>query len=304
MSAGTTLEFPPPRERGTAIHGTLIAALVLITTVAGWLATNEPIGLRLALYILAAGFAFAPLPFLVYRLYSLLRGVYRLDREMLILSWGLRSEKIPVSDIEWVRPLAALTTPLPLPVLHLPGSVLGHRHAGELGTVEFIAAEVDTLLLVATRKQVFAISPADPAGFVHNVQNAMELGSLSPTAAESFYPSFVVGEAWKSPLTRYFWLAGLFLNIGLLMWVSLLTPTLGPVPLGFLPSGEAGERVPGAGLMLLPVLSIFLTLLSWLLGLAFFRQDDQRPLAQVVWGSSVLTTILFLLAVRYLLSAA
>ncbi len=304
MTDRNTLDFPPSRQRGASIHVTLIVALALIAAVASGLATSEPIGLRFTFYILAAGLAFAPLPVLAYRLYSLQRGSYRLDRDKLTLTWGLRVEQIPVSDIEWVRPLSALTGPLPLPVLWLPGSVLGHRRAPDLGPVEFIASEAGTLLLVATRKHIFAISPADPAGFVQNLQNAMEMGSLSPAAAESVFPSFVVGEAWKSPLARYLWLAALFLNIGLLAWVSLLTPTLGPIPLGFLPSGAPGERVPGVGLILLPVLSIFLSALGWVLGLAFYRRLDQHPLAQIVWGSSVLSTVLFLVAVLFIVSVS
>jgi hypothetical protein len=299
-----TLDFPPARQRGVSIHATLIVALALIAAVAAWLATNEPIGLRFALYILGAGAAFAPLPFLVYGLYSLQRGSYRLDRDKLIITWGFRVETIPVSDIEWVRPPSALPGPLPLPLLRLPGSVLGHRRVPEIGTVEFIASEANTLLLVATRKRIMAISPADPVGFIQNLQNAMEMGSLSPTAAESVFPSFVVGEAWKSPLARYFWRAALFLNIGLLAWVSLLAPKLAPVPLGFLPSGAAGERVPGVGLILLPVLSIFLSALGWVLGLAFYRRLDQRPLAHILWASSVFTTILFLVAVMFILSVS
>lgn len=304
MTGAGTLDFPPARQRGASIHTALIAALALIAAVATWLATNEPIGLRFTLYILAAGFAFAPLPVLAYRLYSLQRSAYRLDRDKLTLTWGLRVEQIPVSEIEWVRPLEALAGPLPLPVFWLPGAVLGHRRSRDLGPVEFIAAEPNALLLVATRKRVFAISPADAAGFVHSLQNAMELGSLSPAAADSVYPSFVVGDAWQSPLARFLWLAGLFLNIGLLAWVSLLTPTLGPIPLGFLPSGAPRDPVPGVMLILLPILSIFLSALGWVLGLAFYRRAEQRPLSHVLWASNVITTALFLLAVLFIVSAA
>jgi hypothetical protein len=286
-----------------SIHATLIAALALITAVATWLATNEPIGLRFALYILAAGLAFAPLLVLIYRLYSLQRGSYRLDRDKLVVTWGLRVEQIPVSDIEWVRPLAVLTSPLPLPVLRLPGSILGQRRSRELGIIEFIASEVNVLLLVATRSRIFAISPSDPAGFVQNIQNALEMGSLSPAAAESVLPSFIVGEAWKNPFVRFLWLSGLFLNIGLLTWVSTLAPTLGPIPLGFLSSGVPGERVPGVGLILLPVLSIFLSALGWVLGAAFYRRINQHTLAHILWVSGVLSTILFLGAVLFIVSA-
>ena len=302
MKTGT-LDFPPDRQRGYSFHVTLMAALGLISIVAAWLATNEPIGARFVAYILAAGIAFAPIPLLAYRLYSLQRGNYRLDRDKLIITWGLRVEKIPVSDVEWVRPITSLAKPPTLPVLRLPGSILGHRRVADLGMVEFIAAETTSLLFIATRNRIVAISPADPAGFVQNLQNAMEMGSLSPEVAESVFPSFVLAEAWKSRLARYFWLVTVLLNVGLLAWVSLLAPTLASVPLGFLPSGQPGEPVPGLGLILLPVVSIFLSALGWVMGLVFYRREDLRILSFLLWISCTVTTILFLLAVLYLVSA-
>ncbi len=303
MAGKESVDYPPPRRRGASLHVTLIIALALITALAAWLATNEPIGLRFIVYILLAGVAFLPLPILAYRLYSLQKGSYRLDREKLTLTWGLRSEQIPISDIEWVRPLASLAERLPLPWFRLPGSVLGHRNS-DLGPVEFIASEVPALLLVATRRQVFAISPADPTSFMQNLQNAMEMGSLSPTQAESVYPSFVLAEAWRNPAARFSWLAGLFLNIGLLAWVSLITSTLGPISMGFQASGEPRETVPGVTLLLLPLISLFLFALGWVLGLAFYRKVNQRPLSQILWASGVVTSILFLLAVLFILSSS
>ncbi len=304
MSSSVQRDYFPPRQQGTAIHATLVVALTLIAVTAAWLATNTPIGPRFTLYLLVAGLAFAPLPVLGYRLYVLQRGVYRIDRDKLTILWGLRSEQIPISDIEWVRPPSLLESALPLPFFHLPGSLLGYRRVPNLGLVEFIAAEVDTLLLVATRRRIFAISPADPAAFVQDLQHVMEMGSLSPVLPQSVYPSFIIAEAWESALTRYLWMATLFLNIGLLAWVSLLVPSLESVPLGFLPSGEAGAAVPAAGLMLLPIISLFLTALAWLLGLVFYRRVEQRPLSQMLWAGSLVSTILFLIAVLFLISAS
>jgi hypothetical protein len=99
------------------------------------------------------------------------------------------------------------------------------------------------------------------------------------------------------------WLAGLFVNIGLLAWVSLMVPSLGRVSLGFLPSGAAGPGVPAVGLILLPAISIFMFALGWLAGLFFYRRPDQRPLAYVVWASSLLASVLFLMAVLFIVTS-
>lgn len=279
----------------------IIVATVLVVVFA-ILASQEPIGLRFTIYILAAALVFFPLPFLAYWLYSLFRANYSLDREKLTLTWGLRVEEIPVSEVEWVRPVETQASPLALPFIHFPGVITGFRRHPDLGPVEFLASDARTLLLVATSKRVFAISPQDPAGFMQNIQRAIELGSLSPASPQSVYPTFVVLQAWESMLVRYLWLAGLFLNIGLLAWVTLLIPSLGHIPLGFLPSGAVGEPVPGAGLILLPGVSLFFNIIGWVAGLFFYRRPNRRPLAHIVWASGVFSTLLFLVAVMFIVT--
>jgi len=295
-------DFFPPRGRGLPIHISLIVILVLIAATGGFLASREPIGLRFTIYVLAAALAFSPVPVLIYRLWALLRASYRLDRDSLTLTWGLRVERIPVAEVEWVRTPASLTAPLPLPAFRLPGSVLGTRRAPDLGPVEFLASETSSILLVATRQRIFAISPTEPQAFLQNIQRSIELGSLSPAAPESVYPVFIVGEAWKSMLARWLWLAGLFVNIGLLTWVSLMIPTIGPISLGFLPSGAAGTPVAGAGLILIPVVSIFLYALGWVMGLIFYRSEGRRILAHILWASGLVSSVLFLVAVLFIVT--
>jgi hypothetical protein len=296
------VDFPPPRQPGLTVHTALLVILAAIGTIFTWLTSREPVDLRFTIYVLVAALAFGPIPLLAYRLYSLRRANYSLDRDKLTLTWGLRVEQIPISDIEWVRPMSALANLLPLPAFRLPGAVLGgHRHR-DLGQVEFLASDVKSLLLVATSRRVFVISPEDAPGFVQNIQRAIEMGSLSPAIPQSVYPSFVIPLAWESLLVRYLWLAGLFLNIGLLGWVSLMIPSLGRVSLGFLPSGAPGEPVPGATLILLPLASIFCYVIGWGTGLAFYRREEQRPLALVVWASGVFASLLFLVAVLFIVT--
>ncbi len=278
----------------------ILAALAVL--VFAILASREPIGLRFTIFILVAALAFFPLPFLAYWLYSLYRANYNLDREKLTLTWGLRVEQIPIAEVEWVRPVEAQATPLALPFFHLPGAITGTRHHPDLGQVEFLASDSKTLLLVATSNRVFAISPQDATGFMQNIQHTIELGSLSPAAPKSVYPAFVVAQAWESMLARYLWLAGLLLNIGLLGWVTLLIPSLRSIPLGFLPSGAAGDLVPGAGLILLPGLSLFFTIIGWVAGLILYRRPNYRALAHILWASGLISTLLFLVAVMYIVS--
>jgi hypothetical protein len=295
-------DFPPPRQRGLTLHTVLIIVLVAIVGVLAYLIYHQPVGLILTIYLVVGVLSLILIPLLAYRLYALWRANYSLDRDRLTLKWGLRVEQIPVSEIEWVRPLATLVGPIPLPFFHLPGSVLGIRHHPELGEVEYLASDSKSLLMVATPRKTFAISPEAPANFLEDVQRAMEMGSLSPAVSHSVYPSFVVAQAWDSLLARFLWLAGLFLNIGLLAWVSLMAPSLGAVSLGFLPSGIPRLPSPGIDLILLPIVSIVFFLIGWVTGLVIYHRPDHRPMAIIVWAASAVSSFLFLLAVMFILT--
>ena len=295
-------EFPPPRSRGLTLHTTLIIVLLVTLTVFTLLAYRQPVDLLLWIYILIAAVVFFLISVLAYRLYALRRANYSLDRDKLTITWGLRVEQISISDIEWVRPLTALAKPLPLPVFRLPGSILGVCRHPEFGPVEFLASNRKSLLLVATSRRVFAISPESTVEFLQSIQRVIEMGSLSPTASQSVYPSFVVVKAWTSPLARFFWLAGLFLNIGLLAWVSLLSPSLGLISLGFLPSGLPRVPITGLALILLPIVSVFFSVVGWLTGLIIWRRESQRPMAHIVWAGGMVSSLLFLVAVMLIVT--
>jgi hypothetical protein len=260
------------------------------------------VGPEFLLSLLITLLAFIPIPFLSYRAYSLWRADYHLDRDSLALSWGLRVEDVPLSDIEWIRPATDLTHPLSLPSFSIPGALLGlHRHR-DLGVVEFLASDARKLLLVATAKRVFAISPENPSGLTQAFARTIELGSLTPTEAKSVYPSFVITQAWESGLARYLWLSGLFLNIGLFVWTSLVIPTTPRVAFGLQFAQGTVDAVPSTQLILLPVASLVLFIGGWIAGLYFYRWDKERVLAFIVWASSTLTGLLFLVAMMFIVT--
>lgn len=296
-------EFPPPRQRGLVIHGIAVLILGAISLTLFWFVFQTPVGLLFTIDIIVALATFIPVPILGYRMYALTRGNYSLDRDNLHLVWGLRVEDIPIASVEWVRPIQALPVPVSLPWFRLPGGLLGVTRHVDIGNIEFMASEPETLLLVATSRRVFAISPADPAAFVSAFQRAIEMGSLAHVEAHSQYPSFVVAVAWESMLVRYLWLAGTFLNVGLLLWVTLIAPGIQRIPLGFTPAGTPQEAAPGVQLILLPLLSALLYVTGWLTGLFFYRRSDQRILALTVWTSSVISSFFFLFAVYFILTA-
>src|ERR1041385_6093018 len=218
--------FPPAKQLGLILHGVMILLLAGVSAWGFFSLTNATVGPMFVTYLLIGLLAFAPIPFLGYRAYALFKADYYIDRDSLAILWGLRIEDIPLTDIEWVRPASDLTHPLSLPRLPLPGAVLGTRRHPDLGAVEFIASSPRNLILIATSKHVFAISPQDAAALVKTFARATELGSLMRTEAKSVYPSFLISQAWESHIARFLWMVGLLLNLGLVAWVGVLIPSL------------------------------------------------------------------------------
>jgi len=297
-----TGHFPPAKQLGLLLHAILILLLAGVSVWGFANLTDAQVGPMFVTYLLVGTLAFAPIPFLGYRAYALFKADYYIDRDSLAILWGLRVEDIPLTDIEWVRPASDLTNPLSLPRLRLPGAVLGTRRHPDLGAVEFIASSARNLILIATSKHVFAISPRDAAALVRTFARATELGSLTPTEAKSVYPSFVITQAWERPIARFLWMTGLLLNLGLVGWVGFLIPSLPQVAIGFDAFGIPNETVPSVRLILLPLLSALLFITGLLAGLYLYRWDRERPLAFIIWLSSTLSALLFLLAVLFLVT--
>jgi hypothetical protein len=294
--------FPPAKRSGLTFHGIAILVLTGVSVWGAWNLSRAEVGPAFVAYLLTALFAFAPIPVFGYRAYALLRADYYIDRDSLAAIWGLRVEDIPLTDIEWVRPATDLTTPLLLPRLRFPGAVLGARRHRDLGLVEFIAADTKNLILIATSKRVYAISPENPGALVQTVARATELGSLTPAKPVSVYPSFIITQAWESPLARFLWMGGLFLNLGLVVWVGTLIPSLSQIPFGFNALGMPDEIAASSQLILLPLVSTFMYIAGLIAGLYFYRWEPQRPLAFIVWISSTVCAVLFVMAVLFLVT--
>ena len=297
-----TGSFPPSKRAGMLLHAAIIAALASAAVWAFLNLSRAPVGPTVVIYLLVILATLPPIPFFSYRAFSLLRADYVLDRDSLSFTWGLRVEDIPLTDIEWIRPATDLSTPLHPPTFSLPGGLLGVRRHADLGAVEFIAATTHNLLVVATAKRRYAISPENAADFLATFRRATELGSLLPAESVSQYPSFLLARAWENLAARFLWISGLLINLGLVAWVTFLIPSISRVTLGFDPTGAPLEAVPSVRLILLPLLSASLFVAGLIAGLFFYRDEKQQPLAVIVWISSTVSSLLFLLAVLFIVT--
>lgn len=296
MSDALPISFQPPRRRGLLLHTLAGIGFLAGSAVSLIFALNQQ-GEGIFIVLLLVSLAlFIPLPVVSYRAYALYNASYTLERDGLRLRWGLRAEDIPLPDIEWVRPASDLGFHLPLPPLSFPGAIVGLRRVEELGEVEFLASDPNLMLLIATPKKVYAISPEDTRGFVRTFQTAIEMGSLSPLPAYSAEPAAFARRVWDDRPARAFLIAGLLLTIALVVLVALTIPNRTAVSLGFDAAGAPLEPVPAQFLLLLPVLGFFAFIANLTVGLFFYRRDADRPVAFMLWITSAFTPTLLILA--------
>lgn len=293
--------FYPERRKGLIIHIAFSVVFLALGAIAFIAGLRQQVGAYFVMLLLLALLLFAPLPLLFYRAYSLVRARYDLDRDGLHLQWGLRVEDIPLPLVEWVKRPDELAYNLPSPRPSWPGSLMGTLNVEGLGPVEYLASNTDDLLLVATPTRIFAISPDDPDEFVRTYNQVIEMGSLTPLPAYSVLPTAYLTQIWRDPFARWMLLAGLVLALLLFTGVSLGIPGRQEVSLGFLPDGSPMPPVPAAQMLLLPFLSLFFFILNLSISLFFYRRNAYRPLSYLLWGSSVVTTLLLAIAAALIL---
>ena len=292
--------FPPPRRRGLVLQIAVTLILFGGAVVSFMLALQSLDSPEFLARMLIALVLALPTPFLSYRAYALSRANYRLERDGLRLRWGFRTEDIPLPEIEWIRPASELATTLPLPWLRWPGSILGTRQVEGLGPIEFMASDLNSLLLVATPQRIFAISPAEPKAFLSAFQILNELGSLAPLPAQSVYPTFVIGSLWEDRAARGLLMASLALAAGLFAWVGVIIPSHPVLALGFLPTGGPEDPGPGARLLLLPIINSIDLFIDLILGFYFYRRTTRRPVAYLLWSTAIFSALIFYLAVWFI----
>jgi hypothetical protein len=295
--------FYPHRRRGLVVH------LAAITILGGLCAACLLVGLRQAvgayfvLLMLLSLVFFTSLMLFLYRGYALLRARYLIERDGLRLRWGLRAEDIPIHQVEWVRRAADLAYALPLPLLRWPGALLGSLNVRDLGPVEFLGADVSTLLLVATPKKIFAISPADPDGFMRSFRGTIEMGSIEPLESMSVQPVAYLQNVWQDRAARWMWGLGIGLTLLLFIAVSLAIPgrIASGISLGYAADGSRLPPVPAEQMLLLAILGAFSTAIDIFGGLFFYRQPGGREIAYILWATGVVTPLLLLLAAGMML---
>ena len=290
VNSDPTSRFRPTLRKGTILLSGLVVFCIL-GAIGGFIASATTSVNWLFTIYLAFGIAFClPLPMLGYRLYALQRAYYEVNRSLLTIHWGLRTEQIPLGDIQWIRPATDLTAPLPRPRLALPGAYLGIQQIDGLGKVEYLADGEENMLLVATPESIYVISPQESRKLLHTYHRGTELGSLVSAQRQSLQPSFILGKIFDDPLARGLIFTDLILVIGVITWAVIIMTTVGTIPFGQPPVPTQSVRV-----ILYPVVAGFIFLIDLITGTFFFRNDNQRNASYIIWGSGTATSFLIMI---------
>jgi len=296
-----TFTFHPPRRVGIIFHIALIIVLLILGAWGLFQTTYTGVGPTFIIYLLPVLLGVFAIPLLLYRLNTLQTASYTLERDSIRLQWGLRVEVIPTNAILWVRPASDLIEKLRLPWFRWHGSVQGTRRLTGGTIVEFMAVQTRDLILIGTYEKVFAVSPENPAEFLLTYQRLTELGSLLPPSHKTVMPTFILARVWQSPPARYLILLSFLLGLALLISAGLIAPRLSTVSLGFLPTGQPRDPIPGIRLLLLPVLNGIFWVFNLGAGLFFFRRAEWRAFSYLLWSTSCIVAVLFLAGVFFIL---
>jgi len=286
-------EHRPSIRRGAIIHLVILLILLAASGYLLWLALFQQTQGVFILYLIASILVFLPFPFFLYRLFSLLRAKYTLSRDGVSIQWGLRTEDIPITEIEWVRLPDDLAVKLPIPRIIFPGVVLGTRKHKDLGIIEYIASDLNQLILIATKDRIFAISPRNINAFEDDFYRSAEMGSITPIKKQSSQPQFIATSLMSDKAVRAFLLSSVFLSLLLLVTVSFIIPTRATVPLGLEAVGINREESSSERLILLPLLSLFIFFVDFGFGSYLYRKKGFRSAAYIVFASALILPISF-----------
>ena len=289
--------FEPERKSGVIFHGIVLFVLLLSGIGIYWIASTRAQGSLFVLLMMILVGIFIAIPVFGYRVYALLNARYLLERDGLRLRWGLRLEDIPVNTVEWVRLANESGFHVTLPPFIWNGAILGHKEITNLGMVEFIASSPEKFVLIATHQKIYAISPQDPKTFIASFQRILELGSLSPIPSRSARPAAFLRQVWKNRSAKIILMTSSALTFTLWIITGFVVANQAQLPLGYNPDGTPSKLVPSEQILLLPVLATLVFITDLVIGLFFFRKEDAKLTAYLLWLGGVITPLLLLLSV-------
>ena len=288
------MQYRPVRSTGLLIGSLASGWALAVAALLFALGVGSELGLAAWLAYCAALVAAAVALLFGYWTWSLWTLCYELDRNALLIRWGLTQQVIPLGSIERLVSASAVGLPR-VTGASWWGSRIGRAAVEPMGEVLCYATErlPEELVYVVTTEQTYALSIADPQEFARQVLIRQELG---PTArlrheARRLGPQALLGDD-RIGLA----LAGLALLGGAVVWLQLAlrhdaVPAAAPV---HQTAAEAAEFVARPALLEIGSTATAILIAGLLIGLLVHGRE--RVAGRLVFGAAAVVQAIFFAA--------
>ena len=271
-------------RRGWYVGLGLVTLLVLMAAGLATLAVLNPVSILTFFLGLGVLGALAGAGVLIYWLWSLVHAFYTLDRNALVIHWGEYESQFSLAAVRSVFPGSELEGARLRGVVRWPGYCVGWGNASATGPLRFYAAApLARQIILCTEDMAYAISPADPEGFLAALQERRQMGITQEIAAQTRHPAFMDWDIWRDRLALILLVSsGLLLTllVGLLCWRY---PSLPPeIALRINRAGEVLLSASSSRIFYFAFLSALFAVLNGIGGLFFYHRE--RMVSYFLWG--------------------
>lgn len=287
------LESYPPASPGRQVGLGLIVGLFLLDIALLVILFSQPISILTFLWSLTLVASIPSMLFIAYWTRCLSAARYYVDNNVLLIEWGRLRHAIPLEHIRGLTTGQHLKQISGFRGIRWPGHMVGKGAVtGEDQktriTIFYATRPLTQQLLVETDSQSYALSPADPDDFktcLEALQQTEFIARSSTVSIESGFPGWrILGD--RPALISL--AAALLLNGALFAYITAVFGSLpDQVPLHFDRLGNVDRVSSPASLFVLPVIGLVAILIAAVFGWFFYYVRDEKPVAYIIWGVTV-----------------
>jgi len=289
-------EWKTNAERGVRVGIGMMVIIVLIDVGLVWLAAIRPLRIGTFIIGLAVLFSLGLLGLIGYWLHGLARSAYFLDRNALVIHWGLTEQIIPSGQIERVLTGDEIEGHIQFYGGIWPSHCVGYGEVPGAGPALFYATVPPRYqIYIVTPGLTYGISPADREDFLESLHRRLQMGPTQIVEQSSRRPGFLNWTIWQDWLGLGLLATGflaLLVLIGLLCFQFPALPQL--VPLHFDAAGRPDRLGIRSQVFTIPLIGLLALLLNGTLGGLVYRHE--RVASYLLWGGTVLIQVLVWIA--------
>ena len=289
-------EWKTNAGRGLRVGIGLMVAIILVDVGLIWLATIRPLTVGTFVVGLAVLFSLGLLALLGYWLHGLARSGYFLDRNALVIRWGLMEQTIPTRQIERVLTGDQVEGKAQFYGGMWPGHCVGYGEVPGAGETLFYATvPPQRQIYVVTASLTYGISPADDKGFLESFHKRLQMGPTQLVEQSSRRPGVLNWTIWQDRLGLVLLGIGFLTILALTGFLSFRFPALSRlVPLHFDAAGSPDRFGSRGQIFIIPSIGLLVLLLNGVLGGLTYRRE--RMASYLLWGGAVLVQVLVWIA--------